>query len=65
MDRILDEHSDREVAFVDGILNPLTDYFTLACAFRRSAQYRFSRADTALRAAADIMRVRVVAVLID
>jgi len=40
-------------------------YFTFACAFRRSAQYRFIRADTALRAAADIVRVRVVAALID
>jgi len=30
---------------------------TFACAFRRSAQYRFIRAETALRAAADIRRV--------
>jgi hypothetical protein len=36
-------------------------YFTFACAFRRSAQYRFIRAETALRAAADIRRVRRVA----
>jgi hypothetical protein len=40
-------------------------YFAFACAFRLSAQYRFIRADTALRAAADIVRVRVVASLID
>jgi hypothetical protein len=30
------------------------DYFTFACAFRRSAQYRFIRSDTAWRAATDI-----------
>jgi hypothetical protein len=34
-------------------------YFTLACAFRRSAQYRFIRADTAFRASADMVRVLV------
>ena len=40
-------------------------YFTLACAFRRSAQYFFIRADTAFRAAADIRLVRLVASLTD
>ncbi len=36
-------------------------YLILAFAFRRSAQYRFMRAETAFRAAADIVRVRCVA----
>jgi hypothetical protein len=34
------------------------DYFILALAFLRSAQYFFIRSDTALRAAADICRPR-------
>ena len=34
-------------------------HFTFCLAFRRSAQYFFIRSDTALRAAADIVRVRV------
>jgi hypothetical protein len=33
------------------------DYFTLALAFRRSAQYFFIRSETALRATADIVSV--------
>jgi hypothetical protein len=36
-------------------------HFILTCAFRRSAQYRRIRAEIALRAAADIVRVRAVA----
>ena len=36
-------------------------YLIFAFAFRRSAQYFFMRADTAFRAAADIVRVRCVA----
>src|SRR6476620_6965437 len=45
----------------DEIVAVPRSHFTFACAFRRSAQYRFIRADTALRAAADIVRVRVAA----
>jgi hypothetical protein len=40
-------------------------YFTFALAFRRSAQYFFMRALTALRAAADICRPRCSTRLID
>ena len=36
-------------------------YLTFAFAFFRSAQYFFMRSDTALRAAADIFRVRFLA----
>ena len=43
------------------LLSRHQSYFTFACAFRRSAQYRFIRAETALRACADIVRVRVAA----
>ena len=37
--------------------NPVDDYFTFACTFCRSTQYRFILAETVLRAAADIVRV--------
>jgi hypothetical protein len=40
-------------------------YFSLACTFLRSAQYRFIRWETALRAAADMRRVRFLAVWTD
>jgi hypothetical protein len=40
-------------------------HFTFAFALRRSAQYFFIRAETALRAAADIVRARPPAVLAD
>ena len=39
----------------------LVCHFIFAFALRRSAQYFFIRADTALRAAADIVRMRVFA----
>jgi hypothetical protein len=40
-------------------------HLTFACAFRRSAHYRFMRSETALRATADIRRVRVPPCLMD
>ena len=44
-------------------MSRLRSYFTFAFAFRRSAQYFFMRLDTALRAAADIVRARRLALL--
>src|SRR5206468_5372095 len=41
------------------------DYLIFAFAFRRSAQYRFIRSETARRAAADIVLARSVAALTD